>query len=158
MIGMRHEKKDDLSFQNEHDGSVAHKTKNKVPFDSTKVNVMYTYDKEGRFSGFFILPEHNNLIIQDFLEQAYKETTSKLELFKMYDFLDDLIITSKLGSYNMILEQSIIIKLSTGLIIGLLRTSFVYRSKLKNWESFLLKSRHELINRKLDVEKLLIGF
>lgn len=44
---MRHQKCDDLSFQNEHDGSVAHKTKNKVPFDSTKVNVMYTYDKEG---------------------------------------------------------------------------------------------------------------
>lgn len=47
MIGMRHEKTNDLSFQNEHDGSVAHKTKNKVPFDSTKINVMYTYDKEG---------------------------------------------------------------------------------------------------------------
>jgi len=44
---MRHEKTNDLSFQNEHDGSVAHKTKNKVPFDSTKVNVMYSYDKEG---------------------------------------------------------------------------------------------------------------
>lgn len=44
---MRHEKTNDLSFQNEHDGSVAHKTKNKVPFDSTKINVMYTYDKEG---------------------------------------------------------------------------------------------------------------
>ncbi len=47
MIGMRHEKTNDLSFQNEHDGSVAHKTKNKVPFDSTKINVMYTYDKDG---------------------------------------------------------------------------------------------------------------
>lgn len=47
MIGQRHQKTDDLSFQNEHDGSVAHKTKNKTPFDSTKVNVMYTYDKEG---------------------------------------------------------------------------------------------------------------
>lgn len=47
MIGMRHQKASDLGFQNEHDGSVAHKTKNKVPFDSTKVNVMYTYDKDG---------------------------------------------------------------------------------------------------------------
>lgn len=47
MIGIRHQKTDDLGFQIEHDGSVAHKTKNKVPFDSTKVNVMYTYDKEG---------------------------------------------------------------------------------------------------------------
>lgn len=44
---MRHQKASDLGFQNEHDGSVAHKTKNKVPFDSTKVNVMYTYDKDG---------------------------------------------------------------------------------------------------------------
>lgn len=47
MLGMRHQKASDLGFQNEHDGSVAHKTKNKVPFDSTKINVMYTYDKEG---------------------------------------------------------------------------------------------------------------
>jgi hypothetical protein len=47
MIGMRHQKSADLSFQSEHDYSVAHKTKNKVPFYPDKVNVMYEFDKNG---------------------------------------------------------------------------------------------------------------
>ncbi len=101
MIGMRHEKTNDLSFQNEHDGSVAHKTKNKVPFDSTKVNVMYTYDKEGnekrteyyrmKFKQDWVYAEKylqtGKLELED---MKFAKNTPEQDKIRRYEYLKDL--------------------------------------------------------------------
>lgn len=101
-IGLRHQKSKDLSFQSEHDYSVAHKTKNKVPFDSTKINVMYEYDKEGneKKTEFYRMKfKQDYLYVEKFLENGkltiedmnFKKNISEEDKKRRFNYLNDLL-------------------------------------------------------------------
>ncbi len=93
----------------------------------------------------------------NFKKNLEKLSLTRSELFQQLDILHNLIIEKKLSKYDEILGEINISLVNTTMIIGLLRTSFLYKNILSNWKLFLEKAKTELKYRNLNPNKLLIG-
>lgn len=93
----------------------------------------------------------------NFKKNLEKLSLTRSELFQQIDILHNLIIEKKLSKYDEILGEVNISSVNTIMIIGLLRTSFLYKNILSNWKLFLEKAKTELKYRNLNPNKLLIG-
>mgnify|MGYP000611958045 FL=1 len=93
----------------------------------------------------------------NFKKNLEKLSLTRSELFQQLDILHNLIIEKNLSKYDEILGEINISSVNTTMIIGLLRTSFLYKNILFNWKLFLEKAKTELKYRNLNPNKLLIG-
>ena len=93
----------------------------------------------------------------NFKKNLEKLSLTRSELFQQLDILHNLIIEKNLSKYDEILGEINISSVNTTMIIGLLRTSFLYKNILFYWKLFLQKAKTELKHRNLNPNKLLIG-
>jgi hypothetical protein len=80
-----------------------------------------------------------------------------ISLYQELDFLHDLIIKQDFQTYDEVLAKINISFTHTTLILGLLRTAFLHKENIPNWNKFLVEAKNELIIRNLDAHKLLRG-
>lgn len=125
----------------------------KSSIDSTTQNhIIYTIDISSLNTENIVSKK-----LSEFIKIASNVNHSRNELFKLYDFLYNIIKTNDVASYKIILDTLDVSSISIGLIVGLLRTSFLYRYKIDNWAMFLEKSKKEILNRDPSKHKLLSG-
>ena len=89
----------------------------------------------------------DNSVASSFINKSYSTTQSRYDLFKLYEELKALIVNGDWITYSNILDEIDISLISNELIMGLLRTSYLFRDKIKGWEAFLIRAEIELSKR-----------
>jgi len=94
--------------------------------------------------------------IDDFINNIKYIYTPK-EIFPYYHKIRGLLNTKNFIEFKRILDRLNIENINEVLILGLLRLSYPWRSKINNWEWFLDKSLVELNKRGLNGSEILKG-
>lgn len=103
-----------------------------------------------------ILKLINKLETENILRIMYSKL-NRVDLFNFYSLIDDILYQQNFDFFDKLILVVNVSKISPEVMIGMLRTSFIYRKKLKNWEIFKIQCLEELTFRNID-NKLLIDF
>lgn len=103
-----------------------------------------------------ILKLINKLETENILRIMYSKL-NRVDLFNFYSLIDDILYQQNFDFFDKLILVVNVSKISPAVMIGMLRTSFIYRKKLKNWEIFKIQCLEELTFRNVD-NKLLIDF
>lgn len=98
----------------------------------------------------------NKLETENILRIMYSKF-NRVDLFNFYSLIDDILYQQNFDFFDKLILVVNVSKISPEVMIGMLRTSFIYRKKLKNWEIFKIQCLEELTFRNID-NKLLIDF
>lgn len=87
----------------------------------------------------------------------YNSISTITELKLLFSNISTLYENKKFKEINNIIKKIDIDKCNLDILTGLLRITFIYRSKLSHWKLLLRKTENYLIENKEDVEKELAG-
>ena len=105
-------------------------------------------------------PLESKVVQLDWLPLLNTDATQKLtqpELQRVTQGLIDLLKTDNFQTLNSVFESVDIQKTSQDVLVSLLRTNFVARSLITNWNDFLNKTKEVLNQRGVNAPKVLKG-
>lgn len=98
----------------------------------------------------------NKLETENILRIMYSKL-NRVDLFNFYSLIDDILYQQNFDFFDKLILVVNVSKISPEVMIGMLRTSFIYRKNFKNWEIFKIQCLEELTSRNI-YNKLLIDF